>query len=400
MVKLAEALSATWHFPTQIMFGPGRVRAIADACGVAGISRPLVVTDPTLARLDLVARAVEDLKASGRRADVFADVRPNPNGATVAAGLAAYRAGDHDGIVAIGGGSSLDTGKAVAFMAGQDGPLWDFAMADFSDADGLADRVRADGIAPVVSVPSTAGTGSEIGRAAAIVDETLQVKKALFHARLMPRVCVADPELTLDKPADLTAATGMDALSHNIEAYCCPFYHPMSDGLALEGLRLIKTALPRAVGNGADLAARGDMMAASLLGGAAFQKGVGGMHALSHPCSGVFDLHHGLVNAVVMPYVLAFNREVEEVDRKLAALARYLGLAASSATAVIEWTISLRSAIGIPHTLADLGIGEVDIARLAPMAAADVCAGENPRPFPTEACAALYRDAIQGDLRL
>jgi alcohol dehydrogenase class IV len=174
----------------------------------------------------------------------------------------------------------------------------------------------------------------------------------------------------------------------------------MSDGLALEGLRLIKTALPRAVGNGADLAARGDMMAASLLGGAAFQKGVGGMHALSHPCSGVFDLHHGLVNAVVMPYVLAFNREVEEVDRKLAALARYLGLAASSATAVIEWTISLRSAIGIPHTLADLGIGEVDIARLAPMAAADVCAGENPRPFPTEACAALYRDAIQGDLRL
>ena len=400
MANRPEALTATWHFPTHIMFGPGGVRRLAAACGGAGIARPLVVTDPTLARLDVVARAVEDLKSADLSAGLFAAVRPNPVGATVEAGLAAYRDGGHDGIVAIGGGSSLDTGKAVAFMAGQEGPLWDFAMADFSDADGLAGRVRADGIAPVVSVPTTAGTGSEIGRAAAIVDEALQVKKALFHGRLMPKVCIADPELTLGLPADVTAATGMDALSHNLEAYCCPFHHPMSNGLALEGMRLVKAALPRAVADGADLAARADMMAASLIGGAAFQKGVGGMHALSHPCSGVFDLHHGLVNAVVMPYVLAFNREVEAVERKLAALARYLDLAAPSAAAVIEWTVSLRAAIGIPHTLADLGIGEGDIARLAPMAAADVCAGENPRALPTEACAALYRDAIEGALRL
>ena len=389
MANLTEALSATWHFPTQILFGQGRVRELAEACGTACITRPLVVTDPTLARLDFVAPIVEDLEDRGLGPGVFAEVQPNPVGATVEAGLAAYRDGGHDGIVAVGGGSSLDTGKAVAFMAGQEGPLWDYAMADFSDADGLADRVREEGIAPVVSVPTTAGTGSEIGRAAAIVDEALGVKKALFHVRLMPRVCIADPELTLAMPSAVTAATGMDALSHNLESYCCPFYHPMSDGLALEGMRLIEQALPRA-----------DMMAASLLGGAAFQKGVGGMHALSHPCSGVFDLHHGLVNAVVMPYVLAFNREVETVESKLAALARYLDLATPSATAVIEWTVSLRAAIGIPHTLADLGVAEADIERLAPMAAADVCAGENPRALPPETCAALYRDAIGGLLRL
>ncbi len=357
-----------------------------------------MVTDRGLSKASFIKEIEHILKAFSLDFGIFSGVRPNPIGATVESGVQVYLEGNHDGVIAIGGGSSLDTGKAIAFMSGQSESLWNYAMADFSNADGLARIVNVNGIAPVISVPTTAGTGSEIGRAAAIVDESLSVKKALFHKHLMPRACIADPELTLELPGDLTAATGMDALSHNIEAFCCPFLHPMSDGLAIEGMRLIKEALPRAVSDGTDLQARSDMLAASILGGGAFQKGVGAMHALSHPCSGIFDLHHGLVNAVLMPYVLKHNATLPSVDHKLTAAARYLDLKNPSTAAMVQWTIDLRKSIGIPNTLSDLGVEIEDIQRLAPMASADVCSGENPLPLTTETCAELYHDAITGNL--
>ena len=382
-------LKGNWNYPTAIRFGAGRVRELPDACRAMGVDRPLLVTDAGLAALPMIAAAAAACRAAGLNCEVFADVRGNPVAANVDAGVAAFRDGGHDGVIAFGGGSALDVGKAVALMVGQTRPIW-----DFEDRADWHTRVDVAGMAPVVAVPTTAGTGSEVGRAAVITDVRDHTKKIIFHPRMLPGLVIADPELTLGLPPDITAAVGMDALSHNLEAFCSPFYHPIAQGVALEGLRLVKDWLPAVCRRGDDLTARAHMLAAATMGAAAFQKGLGAMHAMSHPCGALLDTHHGLTNAVVMPYVLVFNRPA--IEDKMTALARYLDLSAPSFEAVLDWILELRAQIGIPADLAALGVDEDHIEELAAMAVVDPAAGGNPVPLSRAGLTALFRDAVRG----
>ena len=296
-------LRGNWNYPTLIRFGAGRVAEIGEACKSVGIKRPLLVTDPQLASLPMIARAVDACREAGLSCEVFSELQANPVEANVTAGVSVFKRGSHDGVIAFGGGSALDTGKAIALMVGQTRPIW-----DFEDREDWYTRVNVAGIAPTIAVPTTAGTGSEVGRAAVITDVRDHTNKIIFHPKMQPVLVIADPELTIGLPPHVTAAVGMDALSHNIEAYCSPFYHPMAEGIAVEGMRLIKEWLPTAVRDGKNIDARAHMMIASSMGATAFQKGLGAMHSLSHPCSANLNTHHGLTNGVVMPYVLAWNR--------------------------------------------------------------------------------------------
>jgi alcohol dehydrogenase class IV len=378
--------AANWNYPTAIRFGAGRIAELPEACRALGIERPLLVTDPALAGMAMVKDALAE---SG--AGLFADIHANPVGADVEAGVAAYRSGGHDGIVAFGGGSALDVGKTVAFQAGQSRPLW-----DFEDREDWWTRADSAAIAPVVAVPTTAGTGSEVGRAGVILDESAGVKKIIFHPKMLPSIVILDPELTVGLPPHVTAATGMDALSHCLEAWCAPGFHPMADGIAAEGTRLIARWLPRAVEDGADLEARGNLLVAAMMGATAFQKGLGGMHALSHPIGAVGGTHHGLTNAVLMPYVLAFNRPA--IEDRLARLAAYIGLAPSF-DALLDWLVDLRRRLAIPNTLAELGIAASDLERIAVMAEADPSAGGNPRPFGAAEARQVLAAAMAGEDR-
>ena len=382
-------LKGNWNYPTLIRFGAGRIAELPDACRDLGIERPLLVTDPGLAALPMIAKAHDGCRSQGLGCELFADVQGNPVEANVVAGVAAFRAGRHDGVIAFGGGSALDVGKAVALMVGQSRPIW-----DFEDREDWYTRVNVEGMVPVVAVPTTAGTGSEVGRASVITDERDHTKKIIFHPRMLPSLVIADPELTLGLPPAITAAVGMDALSHNLEAFCSPFYHPLAQGIALEGMRLIKEWLPVACRQGDNVTARAHMMVASTMGAAAFQKGLGAMHAMSHPCGALLNTHHGLTNAVVMPYVLAFNRSA--IEGPMTALARYLGLPTPSFRAVLDWVLALREEIGIPADLAALGVDEAQIPRLAEMAVADPSAGGNPISLTVENLALLFRNAVQG----
>ena len=391
MDELAS-LAGNWGYPTSIRFGAGRIRELPAACRELGIARPLLVTDPGLAALPMVAEATVTCEEAGLGCAVFSDVRGNPVEANVRAGVAAFRAGDHDGVIAFGGGSALDAGKAVALMVGQSRPIW-----DFEDREDWWTRVDESGMVPVVAIPTTSGTGSETGRASAITDTRGEhVKRIIFHPAMMPGRVILDPELTVGLPAHLTAAVGMDALSHCLEAFSSPVFHPLAQGIALEGMRLVREALPAAVADGADLAARARMQVAASMGSTAFQKGLGAMHSLSHPCGAVLDTHHGLTNAVVMPYVLDFNRPA--IEDRMAALARYLDLPHPSFAGVLDWVLDLRERIGIPHTLRDIGVVEPYARRLAPMAAADPSSPTNPVPLDAEHLEALYLRAINGDL--
>jgi alcohol dehydrogenase class IV len=372
--------NGNWNYPTAIRFGAGRVAELGDACRAAGIVRPLLVTDPALAGMEMVRAA---LAATG--AGLFSHIHANPVGADVDAGLAAYRDGGHDGVIAFGGGSALDAGKVVAFMSGQSRPVW-----DFEDVADWWTRADPAGIAPVVAVPTTAGTGSEVGRAGVILDEDAGVKKIIFHPRMMPAVVILDPELTLGLPPHVTAATGMDALSHCLEAWCAPGFHPMADGIAAEGVRLIRHWLVRAFEDGADIEARGHMLAAATMGATAFQKGLGGMHALSHPIGAVEGSHHGLTNAILMPYVLAFNRAA--IEERIARLAGYAGLEPSF-DAFLAWILDLRQRLGVPHRL-DIAADRLE--RIAAMAEADPSAGGNPVLFDRAAAAQVLAAACAG----
>jgi alcohol dehydrogenase class IV len=389
MIDTYPSLRANWSYPTAIRFGPGRMAELPDALKAAGITRPLFVTDPGLVNLPIVAKALDVLKWANIPTAVFSKVDGNPTLRNLDDGLAAYKAGAHDGVIAFGGGSGMDIGKLIAFMSGQSRGVF-----DFEDREDWWTRADPKGIAPIVAVPTTAGTGSEVGRAAVVTDPSDHTKKIIFHPLMLPKVVIADPELTLDLPAKITAWTGMDALSHCLEAWCSPFFHPMGEGIALEGMRLVKEWLPVAVKDGRNINARAFMLAASSMGAVAFQKGLGAMHAMSHPCSSLRGTHHGLTNAVVMPYVLSFNRPVS--DERLAALARYLDLPGQSPQSVIDWTIRLREEIGIPHALKDIGVGEDIIDEAAPMALLDPSTGGNPRPVAAEDYATLYRMAIGG----
>lgn len=391
-----QPVRADWAFPTLIRFGMGRIAELPEACAGLSMKRPLLVTDQGLATHPMVADALARNRAAGLQTAVFSGVRPNPVAANVTDGLAAFRAGGHDGVIAMGGGSSLDSGKAIAFMSAQRHPIEALTVANFQEFQEAQAKVISDGLPPVVTVPTTSGTGSEIGRAAALIDEAARIKKGLFHQRMMPAVCIADPALTFGLSPALTAAVGMDAFVHNFEAFFCPFYHPFSEGAALSGILLCKEWLPRAVADGADAMARSHMMAASLSGAVAFQKGLGAVHALSHPLSSVLGAHHGLANAILLPYVIAFNRPA--IEDKLAVLARLLGLAKPGYAGVIDWILDLRARIGIPPSPAALGLTEALVPELAAMAARDLNAPENPRPLAVADAERLYRAALQGDV--
>jgi len=382
-------LVGDWNYPTAVRAGAGRVRELPEACAALGISRPLIVTDPGIAALPMMNAIIEACDSGGLGVEVFSDVKGNPTGTNVNAGLSVLRDTDRDGVIALGGGSALDSAKAIALLAGQSRSLWEFE--DVGDNWRLADVA---GIAPVVAVPTTAGTGSEVGRASVITDEAALLKKIIFHPAMLPGQVVLDPELTCGLPPHLTAATGMDALSHSLEALCAPTYHPMAEGIAVEGMRLVKDYLPRAVADGNDMEARMQMLVASSMGATAFQKGLGAMHALAHSLGALYDAHHGLLNAVLMPYVLETN--ATEIEQKLDRAAAYLNLENVSAAGFLDWVLSLSSEIGIPNTLADIGINADDAERVGEMAVADAAAGGNPLALTSADYTALFRRAVSG----
>jgi alcohol dehydrogenase class IV len=384
------APTANWSYPTAVRFGPGRIKELADACRTAGISRPLLVTDAGLAKFPITLKAMELLKEAGLPAAMFSDVQPNPVDSNVEAGIAAFRAGGHDGVVAFGGGSGLDTGKVIAFMAGQTRPLW-----DFEDIGNWWTRADADRIAPVVAVPTTAGTGSEVGRAGVITQEATHTKKVIFHPKMMPKVVICDPELTVGMPPAITMGTGMDALAHCLEAYCAPSYHPMAEGIAVEGMRLIFANLPKAVANGQDLEARAHMMSAAAMGATAFQKGLGAIHALSHPVGALYHTHHGTTNAVFMPYVLVFNRPA--IEAKIERLGGYLGIPGGF-DGFLAAVLDLRKKTGVPNDLKGLGVDGSRFDTMVEMSLVDPTAGGNPVPLTKEGSRKLFEAALKGDV--
>jgi alcohol dehydrogenase class IV len=378
------------NYPTAIKFGAGRIKELAELCKANGIHRPLFVTDPGLASMQMVQDIVADVKKAGLGIAVFSDVRPNPVEANIDAGVAAYRAGHHDGVVAFGGGSGLDIGKMVALMHGQT-----ISVFELEDVDDWWTRADATKISPIIAVPTTAGTGSEVGRAGVVTHPITHEKKIIFHPAIMPKVALLDPELTVGLPPKLTAATGMDALAHNLEAYCAPFYHPWSAGVALEGMRLVKDNLVKAVKKGKDLDARGNMLVASAMGATAFQRGLGAIHALSHPFGGLYDAHHGLLNGIVMPYVLKANRR--KIEKDIERAAAYLGIKGGF-NGFLKWILALRKEIGIPNKLADIGIDTKRLDEVAAMAIRDPSAGGNPIAFSEKQYKALARKCVVGDL--
>ncbi len=384
------ALVGDWNYPTRIRFGAGRIAELADACRAAEIARPLLVTDRGLAPSDMIAWAVADLAGAGLEVAVFSDFGGDPTGEDVAAGCDALRGQGADGVIAFGGGSALDAGKAVAFHARQTRPLW-----DFEDVGDNFARAEPGKILPVVAVPTTAGTGSEVGRASVIRDAAAGVKRIIFHPLMLPRVVVADPALTAGLPPALTAAVGMDALSHNLEAFFAPGYHPLARGIAVEGARLVKAWLPTAVAEPANIEARSHMLAAAEAGATAFQRGLGAMHALAHPLGALYGVHHGLLNAVLMPYVLDANRPA--IDADAAYLAGCLGLS-GGAGGVLDWVCALRRQVGIPNSLAEVGLPPEALERVPALAVQDPSAATNPVPLTVADYARVLGRAYAGEL--
>ena len=380
------SLKANWSYPTAIRFGAGRIAELPDACRAAGIERPLLVTDRGLAGLPITQNALNLLAEAGLGRALFAEVDSNPNEKNLELGVEAFRAGGHDGVVAFGGGSGLDLGKLVAFMAGQRRPVW-----DFEDVGDWWTRADAAAIAPIVAVPTTAGTGSEVGRAGVLTNSASHVKKIVFHPRIMPAVVICDPALTVGMPTVITVGTGMDAFAHCLEAYCSPFYHPMSQGIALEGMRLVNENLRRVVAAPDDLAARGHMMSAAAMGAVAFQKGLGAVHALSHPVGALYNTHHGMTNAVVIPPVLRFNRAA--VAERLSRAADYLGVKGGF-EGFFDHILRLRADLGVPDKLSALGVGRDRIGQMAAMAIEDPSAGGNPVALTLEAATRLFEESI------
>lgn len=381
---------ANWNYPTAVRFGAGRIAELPEALKAAGISRPLLVTDAGLAGLSVTQRVLGILREAGYDAALFSDVKPNPVAANVEAGIAVLREGGHDGVIAFGGGSGLDTAKVIAFMAGQTRPMW-----DFEDIGDWWTRADPRGILPIVAVPTTAGTGSEVGRAGVITDEQTHTKKVIFHPLMMPKVVIADPELTVGMPRFITVGTGFDALAHCLEAYCAPGYHPMADGIAVEGIRLALENLPKVAARPDDIEARGHMMSAAAMGATAFQKGLGGIHALSHPVGALYDTHHGMTNAVFMPYVLAANRPA--IEQRISCLAAYLGLAPSF-RGFLNAILELRRSLDVPHSLKDMNIDGFQRERIAEMAIVDPTAGGNPVPLTKELVMQIFDRASEGEV--
>lgn len=380
------SLVGNWSYPTAIKFGAGRIKELPEACAAAGMKRPLLVTDKGLADLPITTATLDILEAAGLGRGLFSDVDPNPNEKNLDAGVAAYNAGGHDGVIAFGGGSGLDLGKMVAFMAGQTRPVW-----DFEDIGDWWTRADADVIAPIIAVPTTAGTGSEVGRASVITNSETHAKKIIFHPKVLPAVVICDPELTVGMPKFITAGTGLDAFAHCVEAYSSPHYHPMSQGIALEGMRLVKDYLPLAYADGTDLEARAQMMSAAAMGATAFQKGLGAIHAMSHPIGAVFNTHHGTTNAVCMPAVLEFNAPA--IADRFQQAAAYLGIEGGF-DGFRAFVQEFNDALGIPRQLLELGVTEDRIPELVEGAIIDPSCGGNPIELTKENLTQLFHAAL------
>ena len=380
------SIIANWSYPTAIRFGAGRIVEITEACAVAGITKPLLITDRGLAGMEITQKTLDLLEAAGLGRAMFADVDPNPNEKNAAAGVKAYNDGGHDGVVAFGGGSALDLGKLVAFLAGQTRPLW-----DFEDIGDWWTRADAEAIAPIVAVPTTAGTGSEVGRASVITNSETQQKKIIFHPKFLPTVVICDPDLTVGMPAFITAGTGLDAFAHCVEAFSSPHYHPMSQGMALEGMRLVKEYLPRAIADGTDIEARAHMMSAAIMGATGFQKGLGAIHALSHPIGAMYHTHHGTTNAVCMPAVLQFNRPA--IQDVMQSAANYLGISGGF-DGFCAYVDDLNASLGIPRKLSGLGIKNPDIERIVAGALSDPSISGNPIAMTQENTTTLLLEIV------
>ena len=381
-----------WNYPSTIWVGQNRINDIANACKNLNIKKPLLVTDQGLAKTEIIKNTLSILKNNKLIAVLYSNVIGNPTGTNVNEGVESYKKNDCDGVIAFGGGSGLDVGKAVAFMSGQTLPIW-----DFEDVGNNWAKANSDKIAPIIAVPTTAGTGSETGRASVILNEEIGVKKIIFHPKFLPSIVILDPTLTVSLPPKLTAATGMDALAHNLEAYCAPGYHPMADGIALEGMRLINKWLLETVKNGSNLEARMNMLTAASMGSTAFQKGLGAIHSLSHPVNALNNIHHGLSNAIFMPYVLTFNKEV--IEDKIIKICNYLELEDRSFDGFINWVLELRKKLDMPHKLSEV-IQEKDLQldRLSKMALDDPSTSTNPKKMSVENMKELYEHSMLGKL--
>jgi len=377
-----------WNYPTPIWFGPGRIRDIQKACDDLNILNPLIVTDPGILKTDIIIKLNNNLKTTAK---IYSKVQGNPTGKNVKDGVDFFNNFQNDGVIAVGGGSGMDTGKGIAFMAKQTKPIW-----DFEDIGDYWTRANSDVIFPIIAVPTTAGTGSETGRAGVFTNEKTKVKKIIFHPKMLPSTVILDPELTLPLPSNLTAYTGMDALAHCLEAYCSNLFHPLSQGIALEGISIIKKYLQKSFSNGDDIEARGNMLAASSMGSIAFQKGLGAIHSLSHPVGALYNTHHGLTNAVFMPYVLKKNRNA--IEDKLIALSRYIELSNQSFDGFITWILNLRESLQIPHTLKELINEDTKLEEMSAMALVDPTAGSNPIELNQMDFLKLYKDSFEGVL--
>tara|TARA_Y100000590_G_scaffold452618_1_gene596106 strand:+ start:151 stop:1314 length:1164 start_codon:yes stop_codon:yes gene_type:complete len=384
--------NSNWNYPTTVWFGEGRVKDLHLACKNLGITKPLFVTDQDLAKTNLVKKIIDDSNLKKISIKVFSSIKGNPVGSNVDEGVKVFKKANCNGVIAFGGGSGLDVGKAIAFMSAQTRPIW-----DFEDVGDNWTRANNDGIAPIIAVPTTAGTGSEAGRASLITNEKTQTKKIIFHPKILPSIVILDPYLTIDLPKKITAATGMDALAHNLEAYCASGYHPMADGIALEGMSLIKKWLLVAVKDGKNLKARSNMMVAATMGSTAFQKGLGAIHSLSHPVNSVYNIHHGLSNAIFMPYVLTFNKR--EIEKKIIKLSEYLELKEKSFNCFLEWILDLRKDLNIPHKLSDIAkVKASEVDKLSQMALDDPSTPGNPKKLTLEDMKLLYQYSLEGKL--
>lgn len=389
---MTHELSARWTYPTTIHAGAGKFAGLAGHAAAIGMQRPLVVTDRGLAGLPMIDRAMAMLAEAGLLPALFSDVQGNPTDSNLAAGIAAFRAGRHDGVIVIGGGSAMDVGKLVALMEGQSIPVWD--LEDIGD---WWTRAKPEAIHPILAVPTTAGTGSEVGRAAVLTNTQDHTKKIIFHPKMLPALVIGDPELALGLPPALTAATGMDAFTHSFETFCVDSFHPMADGIALESMRIIRDHLPLAVRDGTDIEARTMMFAAAMMGGVAFQKGLGAVHSLAHPLGAIHDIQHGLANGVILPYVAAFNRPA--IEAKVARVAHALEIAGGF-DGFLGWLLAFRRELGIPHTLGDLGVGTAEADEIAEKALADPSTGANPRPMTKADFRRVFIAAVEGDLSI
>ena len=381
-----------WNYPTTMWVGQDRIKDLSIACRNLNINKPLLVTDKGLASSDIIQNSLSNLKQNSFEVILYSNVIGNPTGTNVNEGVGIYRKNNCDGVIAFGGGSGLDVGKAIAFMSGQDLPIW-----DFEDVGDNWKKAKSNSIAPIIAVPTTAGTGSETGRASVILNEDTGIKKIIFHPKFLPSIVILDPLLTKSLPPDITAATGMDALAHNLEAYCAPGYHPMADGIALEGIRIINNWLLAAVEDGSNIEARMNMLTAASMGSTAFQKGLGAIHSLSHPVNALNNIHHGLSNAIFMPYVLTFNKNV--IEKKIIKICEYLEFQNKTFDEFLNWTLNLRKKLNIPHKLTDvIEADKIDIDRLSKMALDDPSTSGNPKKLSLEDMKIMYQHSITGEL--